>query len=48
MNLHMHARGCEKMKIEIKEEDWEQLDSNPAIEFLHNKTNLSKEDLEHL
>ena len=36
MNLHMHARGCEKMKIEIeiKEEDWIPIDTNANIQVL--------------
>lgn len=36
MNLYMHTRGCEKMKFEfeIKEENWETLDSNPKVQIL--------------
>ena len=31
-----------KFEIEIKEEDWKQLDSNSAIQILNNKTGLGE------
>ena len=33
MNLHMHARGCEKMKIEIEEKDWVKCDNHKSLEI---------------
>ena len=46
MNLHMHARGCEKMKIEIEEKDWVKCDNHKSLEIEYFKPSKDFIDFE--